>query len=595
MARTLIDMFRESVERYPATPLFLGKRKEVWEGITYGEAASLVRDLMGGLRAIGVRKGHRIALLSENRPEWALMDLAVIHSGAVNVALFPTLPAVQVEHILTDSGAGILVVSNRGQAAKALEIKRRLPRLVIVAIESAAVQDGMLSFGGLLEEGRKHPLPDSLYSDLTNAVKPGDPAAVVYTSGTTGEPKGAILSHRNFSSNVEAAWKVIRFREGERLLSFLPLNHVMGRLVDHYLAMRCGSTVAYAESLLRLRQNLLEIKPSYMVLVPRVLDMFKEGVLTNVRKTGGLKERLFNWALARGICCCPYTERGEKIPLLSSLLWDLADALVLSKIRAALGLENIRFFFAGGAPLSPETARFFYALRLRIMEGYGLTETSPLVTVNPQDRQKFGTVGPAVDGVEVRIAGDGEIMVRGPNVMEGYYGKPEDTALAIDGEGWFHTGDIGELDGDGYLKITDRKKNLLVLSTGKKVAPQPIEASLSESPYISQVILFGDHESVVSGLIVPSFAALQEWMKETRRDIVSDRRVMVDHPAVRSLIQAEIERLSGRLADFEKVRRFTLLDEEFSVENGMLTPTLKVRRAAVLERYGDRIAAMYRQ
>lgn len=594
MEKTLIDMFRESVERCSSIPLFMGKKKGEWTSTTYREAASLVKDLAGGLQTLGVKKGDRIALISENRPEWALTDLAILHSGAVNVALFPTLPAVQVEHILRDSGAGILVVSDRGQAAKALEIKRQHPHLTIIAMDPSAVEDGIHSLEALLEQGRRNPLPDSVYNDLMGAVTPRDPAAIVYTSGTCGEPKGAVLSHNNFSSNAEAAYKVIRFGEGERLLSFLPLNHVMGRLVDHYLAIRCGSTVAYAESLLRLRQNLLEIKPHYMVLVPRVLDMFKEGILANVHKVGGFKERLFNWALTRGTCCYPFTEKGEKIPFLHSLPWDLADSLVLRKIRTALGLDNVKFFFAGGAPLSPETARFFYALRLKIMEGYGLTETSPLVTVNPQGRLKFGTVGPAVDSVEVRIAGDGEILVRGPNVMEGYYGKPEETAGVIDGEGWFHTGDIGRLDGEGYLTITDRKKNLLVLSTGKKVAPQPIEASLSESPFISQVILFGDRESVVSGLIVPSFAALQEWIKDTHPHIVADKQGMVDHPIIRDLIQEEIERLSGRLADFEKVRRFTLLDEEFSVENNMLTPTLKVRRAAVIERYGDRIAAMYR-
>jgi long-chain acyl-CoA synthetase len=332
-----------------------------------------------------------------------------------------------------------------------------------------------------------------------------------------------------------------------------------------------------------------------MLLVPRVLEMFHEGLVANVTKQSKSAQRLFSWALSVGLSCSRFTQSGRRIPFFRSFQWSLADRLVFRKIRSRLGLQRLKLFFSGGAPLQHGTAEFFAALRLNIMEGYGLTETSPLVSVNRLEKLKFGTVGLPVNGVELRIAWDGEILVRGPNVMEGYYNKPAETALAIDPEGWLYTGDMGELDSDGYLKIVDRKKNLIVLSNGKKVAPQPLENRLEESPFVANVVVLGDHRSTITALIMPSFTHLRQWVREMDLHVnLEDDSAIIGHREVERLFRGEIERLLPELADFEKIRRFGLIPEPLTVDDGTLTPTMKVKRRVVIERYRDKIEALYR-
>lgn len=595
MTGTLADIFQESVSRYPDMPALLGKTKGVYEAVTYQDMALRVRRMARGLLSLGVRKRDRVALLSENRIEWAISDMAIIHIGAVNVAVFPNIPASQAEYILSDSGSNIIIVSDRNQLKKALEIQNRLNDLRIIAMESVPESEyDITSLDSLERLGDTSPSLDTEFESRWKNMQPEDWASIIYTSGTTGDPKGVILTHGNFVFNIEAGKNILHFLPGEVLLSFVPLNHIMGRFADHYLPLSTGSTVAYVENLLRLRMNMEEVQPHYMLLVPRVLEMFHEGIMTTMTKESPLRQQVFRRALSIGRECCKYMENKQTVPVLKSLQWRLADRIVFNKIRSRLGLARLKFFFSGGAPLRRETAEFFGALKIRIMEGYGLSETAPLVAVNPHDLLKFGTVGPAVKGVEVKIAADGEILVRGPNVMPGYYNKPDDTAATIDKEGWLHTGDIGELDGDGYLTITDRKKDLIVLSNGKKVAPQPMENRLAASPYIAHIVVVGDKRSTLAALVVPAFAHLSVWTKARGIDGDPKSTAVLDHPEVQRLYKGEIDRLLPGLADFEKIRRFSLIGEELTVDNGLLTPTLKVRKRSLLERYAHMVEEMYR-
>ncbi|OPY68927.1 MAG: Long-chain-fatty-acid--CoA ligase FadD15 [Syntrophorhabdus sp. PtaU1.Bin050] len=596
MADTLTRMFRESVEKFPELPALMAKTGDVYTSVTYREMAQKVDSLGRGLVALGIQRKDHVGLLSESRPEWAICDMALVHIGGVNVALFPNIPANQVEYILSDSGSRTVIVSDRAQLKKAIVIRDRLKHLRIITMEPPL--DGtadILTLDEVMKLGESSPGADLEFEERWKTVKPEDWASIIYTSGTTGDPKGVILSHSNFVFNVETGKKILRFRPGEILLSFVPLNHVMGRLVDHYLPLSSGSTVAYVESLLRLKQNLQEIRPHYMLLVPRVLEMFHEGLLANMAKESRRTQVIFRWALSVGEECCRLIESRQTFPLFKSFQWFLADRIIFRKIRNKLGLERLKFFFSGGAPLPRSTAEFFGAIKLRVMEGYGLTETAPLVTVNPSNMLKFGTVGLPVNDVHVKIAGDGEILVQGPNVMQGYYNRPEDTAEAIDGEGWFHTGDIGEFDREGYLRITDRKKNLIVLSNGKKVAPQPLENRLTESPFITHATVIGDQRNTITVLLFPSFKHLRDLAKEKKLDIdMNSKDALVSHPDIERLMRQEIDRLLPDLADFEKIRKFSIVGDELTIENGTLTPTLKVKRRAVLDRYKDVVEAMYR-
>ncbi|MGD9579124.1 MAG: long-chain fatty acid--CoA ligase [Syntrophorhabdus sp.] len=596
MNKTLPEMFRLSVERFPEIPALMGSVKGRYQSITYRQMAEKVRSFGRGLIALGMQDRDHVALLSENRPEWAIADIAFAHIGAVNVAIFPNIPTSQVEYIISDSGTKLIVVSDLCQLKKTLDIQTTKKDLVIISMETPP--DGIKNirtFDEVSRLGEASLDTDDEFEKRINLIKPDHWASIIYTSGTTGDPKGVILSHNNFVSNVEAAQKVIRFGPGEILLSIVPLNHVMGRLADHYLPISTASTIAYVESLLRLRQNLLEVKPHYMLLVPRVLEMFREGILANIAREPAYKQKIFNWALSSGIECCRLIERKKNIPLFKSFQWNVSDMVVFRKIRSRLGLERLKFFFCGGASLHQSTADFFCALRINIMEGYGLTETSPLVTVNPSNLLKYGTVGLPIKGVEVKIADDGEILVRGPNVMQGYYNKPLNTAGTIDKDGLLHTGDIGHFDEDGYLTITDRKKNIIVLSNGKKVAPQPIENRLSESPFISHAILIGDKQNTITAIIAPNFKNVIDWAKKNKIEVdLRDNQKLIKHPEIVRLIKNEIERLLPYLADFEKIRNFAIVGDEFTVENGTLTPTLKVKKQVLLERYRDVIEEMYR-
>jgi long-chain acyl-CoA synthetase len=422
------------------------------------------------------------------------------------------------------------------------------------------------------------------------AVRPEDPAAIIYTSGTTGEPKGAVLSHANFTSNALAVLRRIPVRETDRFLSFLPLPHVFERLVGFYFPLAAGAEIAYAGSLFTVQTDMVDVKPTIMASVPRLYESMAGRIADTGAKLPPLRRRLFDWAVSVGRNVGMRRIEHRSVEPLLALQYALADRLVLAKVRERTG-GRMRYFVSGGAPLMRETAEYFAALGLTILEGYGLTETSPVITFNPPGEIKLGTVGRPIDGVEVKLAADGEILCRGHNVMQGYYNKPAATREAIDADGWFHTGDVGRLDADSYLSITDRKKEILVLSNGNKVAPAPIEARLKTSPFIAQAVLLGDRQNVVSALIVPQFDRLRQWAQEAGIPAAENAALIAD-ARVRRQIKSEIDRLSKELADFEKVRRFALLERDFTTDSGELTPTLKLKRRVIAEKYAAAIAGI---
>jgi len=449
-----------------------------------------------------------------------------------------------------------------------------------------------ISFTDIERRGAEDTDAERRFHERIAQIPPDHVATFIYTSGTTGEPKGAMLTHHNLQSNVDACLQVIHAGPDDVFLSFLPLSHVFERMAGHFTAVACGATVYYCETLFTIARDMQIARPTVMLAVPRLFESIRDRVMENVTKQPPLRRRIFHWAF-RNASKAAQAVRGERrwTPWLR-FKHRLADRLVLHKVRDLTG-GRLRFFVSGGAALGRHTAEFFHAFGILVLEGYGLTETSPVVSVNRPEYYRFGTVGRPIPGVEVRIAEDGEILVRGPNVMLGYYNKPAETAEVIDPDGWFHTGDLGSIDADGFLRITGRKKDIIVLANGKNVAPVPIEEQLKTSPYIAEAVLFGDEQDVITALIVPNFEQTREWAKMQGLLVQSDAE-LVALPEVKQLMKQEIDRLTTHLAEFEKVRRFTLLDHPFSIETGELTPTLKVRRHFIKQRYAKELEAMRR-
>ncbi len=594
--KTINSVFQESIKNNGSRVAFIKGSVDGSENITYDCLAGMVRGFALGLRALGVKKGDTVALISENRSEWAVADLGLLHAGAVTVALFPTLPAGQVRYALEDCGACAVIVSDEGQLKKVMDwAGEEAGRRIIIMDGPAGGAPNLLTFDEVIKRGSEgRPAGfDKLWKD----VAPEDMAGIIYTSGTTGRPMGVALSHRNIVASLTAAVDAVAFGAGEAIVSFLPLNHVLARLSDHYLPLSVGASIAYVRSAREIRPVVKAVRPQFLTLVPRVLEMYREGILSALEKAPSLKRSAFDKFFTLGLKrCCMEEGGGEPDPEMNALC-KKGDELVFGRIREELGLDRLKFFVSGGAPLSIETARFFRVLGLEVVEGYGLTETMALVAVNRPGRTRPGTVGPPVKGVEVRLSKEGEILVRGGGVMEGYWKRPAETAHAVDAEGWLNTGDMGQVDDDGFLRIRGRLKEIMVLSTGKNVAPLPIEERLKESPYISQIIVTGDNRSAITALIAPDFRRVRVWLKVKEGQEAgaepSDAEV-AGNPEVKTLIRDEIKRLSGGLAGFERVKRFALLKKAFTVEDGELTPTLKIRRKAVLRKYGDVVESLYR-
>jgi len=587
---TLSKAFWRSVEQHGEKPALLVKREKQYRPITYTELGRRVYALARALHELGVRKGDRVAILAENCPEWAITDWATLCLGAITVPIYPTLTAPQVGEILSDSEPKVLVVSDKKQLHKAREAVEGTglnPQMICIASGGTGETptfEQMLNQPGALTE--------SELRALVETSQPDDIITFIYTSGTTGEPKGAMLTHRNFISNIEAVLELIDWRPDDVFLSFLPLSHVFERTCGHFLPIYAGLTIAYAESLFTLANDMLEVKPTLMLGVPRFYASVMDRILASVRQMPPLRQKLFYRTLEVGKVYSRCLREGRPVPLGIRLQHAILDKLVASKIRERIG-GRLRYFVSGGAALPKEVAEFFHAFGILILEGYGLTETSPVLTVNPPNAPRFGSVGKPIPGVEIKIAEDGEILARGPNIMLGYYKKPEATAAAIDPDGWFHTGDVGHIDADGYLYITDRKKDIIVLANGKNVAPQPIENMLKQSDLIQEAVVYGDGMSAPVALIVPNIDALRAFAKQQGIEATDDD-ALLNHDAVQKRFRQELERVNRELADFQRLKGFRLISKPFSIETGELTPTLKVKRRVVAEKYAHLLQEMAR-
>jgi len=591
---TINGMLDALVEKYSRErrPILRWKANGAYTGIGYAEFGAWVDDIAGGLASIGVRSGDRVAIVSENRPEWVVADMAMVRLGAVNVSVYPSLTPKQIGYILNDAGVSCVLVSNRLQYNKIAKIRDSVPCLGrVVSFTALGPGEGeVLSFASLREAGiRFREANPGHVPGESRRVTPDHLLTLIYTSGTTGEPKGVMLTHRNLVSNVRASTDCIPFLESDTLLSFLPLCHSYERMAGYYSAMSCGVTVAFAESVDTVRENILEVRPSVVTTVPRLFERIHNTLMKQAQAMSPARRFLFEWAMR--VSADLSRHRREPLPVSLRVRRAIADRLVFSKIRERMG-GRIRFFASGGAALSRELGEFFESIGIAILEGYGLTESSPVICVNRPGAAKFGTVGPPIPGVDVKIAADGEILVRGPNVMKGYWNDPAATAEAIDEDGWLHTGDIGTFDVDGCLVITDRKKHIIVSSGGKNIAPGPIEGALLASGLIHQVLIVGDGRVYLSALVVPDFDQLRERLGANGGVASSDPELAASQES-RRLIGEEIDRIQKDFASFERIRRFTLLDRPFTLEEGEITPTMKVRRSVVEKKFAREVEAMY--
>lgn len=605
---TIAGMFQGVVDHFRGSGKHAFQRKVegVYTGVTYDEMYEQVEAFALGLRSLGLSRGDRIGIMSENRLEWVITDVAALCSGIVDVPIFPILTPKQVEYIFNDAEVRVVICSNALQLGKLMKVANTIPTLetIIVMQESALdrvtpeIAGKIRLFGTLVEEGKKLAAagPGQLRA-LVQGVRPDDLLTLIYTSGTTGNPKGVMLTQGNFAANVAGAAAAFPIDEHDVVLSYLPLCHSYERTAGYYTCFACGATIAFADSIETVSENLLEIRPTLMTSVPRLFERIKNRIEKSIAAESEQKQRIFHWAIDVGIRRSRREQRRKHIGLVLRFENALAERLVFAKIRERTG-GRMRLFVSGGAALAQDVGEFFSAVGLRVIEGYGLTESSPIISANPFERPKLGTVGKPLPNVEVKIAEDGEILTRGPHVMKGYFKDPEGTAEAIDPDGWLHTGDIGEFDRDGYLRITDRKKHLFVSSGGKNIAPNPIESLLAQSPLIDQIMLVGDRRPFITALIVPDLEALTTLAREQGMKVGDLKNpetleAFLDSEAVHLSIDADVKRLQRDLSAFERVRRFELLSEPFTVENGMLTPTLKVKRKEVEKRYGAMIEKMY--
>jgi long-chain acyl-CoA synthetase len=592
-AKTLVDYFRFAAASGKAD-LLVSKVAGVWKPLSSEAFGERTRGLALGLALLGVDRQDRVAILSENRPEWPMADFATLSLGALTVPIYTTYLAPQVEYILKDSVAKVVVVSNAIELQKVLDVRERCPDLKhVIVIDTVPWSQGRaVPFETIVQKGIAALAADpEAWEERAASVLPADLATMIYTSGTTGEPKGAILTHENLVSNVATCSTLFDVTAEMVALSFLPLSHVFERMVD-YLFFSRATTIAYAESIDRLSENFSEVRPHFFAAVPRVYEKMLARVQNAVDQAPALRRAIFGWAVRTGATQLRALEAGEKPAFFLRLKYRVADRLVFGKIRARLG-GRFRFAISGGAPLALDVAAFFWGAGVEVYEGYGLTETSPVLACNRPGEWRLGTVGRPIPGVTLRIAPDGEVLAKGPNVMEGgYWRKREETASVFDADGWLLTGDIGRFDLDGFLTLTDRKKEILINAYGKNIAPAPIEAALRAVRYVSSAVLIGDRRKFLSALIVPNFEKVESWALgasvayRTRQDLVED-------PGVLSLFKQAIEILNGDEPHERQIRAFRLLTEDFSIDGGELTPTLKIKRRVVVSKYRDVIDEMY--
>jgi long-chain acyl-CoA synthetase len=588
--RTVPALFDHIVAGDPTAVAYRHKVGGRWRDLTWTDQRDAVARIARALIGAGVAPGEKVAILGSTRLEWVQCDAAIIRVGAVTVGIYHSCLGPDCAYVVDHSEAVLLIVEDRVQLEKVAAHRGAMPRLRQIVVLDPCGPDApeATPWDDFLAGAARG--ADAEVERRAAAIAPHDVATLVYTSGTTGAPKGAMLTHANLLFVATVAGDCMGVERQQTTLLFLPLAHVFARLIV-YWGMQVRMTIAFAEDLSKVADNLREVRPDFILGVPRVYEKFHERIVDTAERAGGVRERLFRLALAAALAAVRLEQAGRPVPLGLRLRRALADRLVLRKVRAGLG-GRLRFCVSGAAALNPAIGEFFLACGIPLIEGIGMTENSSLSNVNPIRRIKLGTVGPVVPGVEMRIGADGEVLFRGPNVMAGYYKDAAATAEAIDAEGWLHSGDIGEIDADGYLRITDRKKDLIVTAGGKNVAPQRIEAVLRESPYIGQAVAYGDGRKFVSALVTIDLDHVRRWAAAHGVNSVGPDE-LAQHPAVRELIDREIAAANRSLASYESVKKFRILPRELTIADGDLTPTLKIRRKVVYAKYADLLDEMY--
>lgn len=577
--------------------VYMRKVGKEYVGMTYDELRELTESFAAGLRRLGIRRGDKVGIVSENRIEWVVSDFAVIGMGGIDVPIFPTMTSAQESYIFNHCEAKIIIVSNKFQLNKLLKVRSELTKLEYIIVMNDDVETdapNVLKFADVVRDGAASMSAEertAWFESECAASDPEDLITLIYTSGTTGNPKGVMLTNTNLVSNVEGSSDAIDIGEKDLLLSFLPLCHAYERTTGYYTLFACHATVAFAVSIETVAENMKEVRPTYMTAVPRLFERIHGRIMTAIEKDTPAKQKIFHWAIAVGRKYVGLTLAGKKPSALLAAQYALADRLVYGKIRERTG-GRLRAFISGGAALPKDLAEFFYAAGITILEGYGLTESSPVLSVTRAMSPAIGTVGKPLFNVHIKIAEDGEILAKGPNVMRGYLHDEEATKSVIDEEGWLHTGDIGLINEAGHLVITDRKKNIFVSSGGKNIAPQPIENTLTQSRFIDQIVLLGDRREYCTALIVPDFEYVKEFANMSGLSY-PDTTSLLQSDALLQAIQRDVDALQANFAKFEKVRKFTLMERAFTVEDGEITPKLNVRRHIVEKKFSDRIEKMY--
>ncbi len=596
--RTIPELFVFLTEVYGTRTtknLMYRKVDNKYQGISYSEFKEHTENFAFGLAALGIHKDDKVAIISENRPEWVYSDMAILGLGAVDVPIYPSLTAESIEFILNNSESKGVIISTKFQLNKILKVKHNLRYLKFIIVlnetDTSHEEKFIYTFKEVQDLGKTLKAADhSLLKRSIKAVKENDLCTIIYTSGTTGEPKGVMLTHHNIISNVRSALEAYPIGETDIFLSFLPLCHIFERMGGYYTGFASGGQIYYAESIETVAQNLIEAHPTIVTSVPRLFERIYSKIIKNVESQPEKKQKIFYWAIEVGKAYATAKKEG-KVSLILSVKQKLADKLVFTKLREKTG-GNLRFFISGGAALSRHLGEFFEAVGLKIIEGYGLTESSPVIAANRVDDYKFGTVGKPFPDVEIKIAQDGEILAKGPNIMQGYYKNKKETSEVLR-DGWLHTGDIGVFDANGFLMITDRKKHLFKTSTGKYIAPTPIENLFLSSKYIDQFVLIGDRRMFLSALIVPDFEAIKEYADshKIKYDSVEELLSMKE---IYELFDKDMSQLQKKLANYEKIRKFKLLTRPFSIETGEITPSLKIKRKVVENQYAQLIEEMYK-
>lgn len=598
--RSVVEMFHHRVEQTPDADALYGRTRpgSGWYTLSWRQAADRVRKIACGLRALDLERGQRVSILATSSPTWILADLGILAAGGSTTTIYTSNTAEECAHVLGDSGSVLCFVENPEQAAKVAEVKPELPELRKVILFEGEPPVGAGGDGAFTTLAELEALGEAweadnpgAYERLWQSLGPDDLATIIYTSGTTGKPKGVVLTHDNWVYEAESVASLGIFPEGDSLYLFLPLAHSFAKVTE-VVCIRIGASMAVDGDLDELIGNVGEIRPQVMPAVPRIFEKVYNKVVSGAREAGGMKLRIFEWALGVGRRVSALRQEGREPSGLLALQNRIADRLVFSKLKARFG-GRIRYFVSGGAPLSREIAEFFHAAGLLVLEGYGLTETSAASFVNRPERFKFGTVGKPVPGTEVSLAEDGEILIRGPGVMQGYHGQPEATAETIDADGWLHTGDVGELDDDGFLKITDRKKDIIVTAGGKNIAPQYVENLLkASSRYLSQVVMLGDRRPYCVALVTINEETVGQWAQE-QGIAWTDYADLAGKPEVRDLVWGEVEAVNRRLASYETIKKIHVLDRDFTQETGELTPKMSVKRKVVERTWADELEGMY--